>query len=88
MIRPLRLNPSPARFDAVKMLRKLEGPLQVQNTDEDIKNDPGTALHLILSLGVEIGRMDADDNPDTARVRFQAEQLVNRIAGYYEHLLG
>jgi hypothetical protein len=68
-------------LDAMKILSNLN---KRQDTDADIKHDPGGALYKILSLGVAIGQMDAAGNKNTSEAYAMALEAVNRIAGYYE----
>jgi hypothetical protein len=81
----VRANPFIARFDARKLINKLNRNI---NTNADIKHDPATALETIFLLGITIGKMDELDEAATARDKHDAELAINRIAGFYEHLTG
>ena len=81
---PARSNPSVPRMDVRKLITKLNRHM---NTDDDIKYDPHMALRTILELGIAIGQADMAGEAYDWHDRNNADQAVDRLAGFYERIL-
>lgn len=81
---PARSNPNIPRMDVRKLITKLNRHM---NTDRDIRHDPGTALRTILELGIAIGQADMAGEAYDWHDRNNADQAVDRLAGFYERIL-